>query len=737
MAFKVINDSAGPDGLIPTLLVFRAYPRIVESDVPNPMVMQRAAALKKAIEEVKKLRAKCQVADVLNIHNGPKITVIYDLLLNLPVLVWREGPTGQPGYWSGPYNLLSIENENCIIQLPHGPTNFRSTVVKPYLVDPEITDIQPEDDKSELPLPQTEPEPQPQTEPGPQPQTEPGPQPVKRGRGRPRKYPIEANTANISIYLQDEDNDQLINPNQFTASRQKEIKGLLEKGVFELVNPKDVPQGNRVFNSRFVDEIKNPGTDKAFEKSRLVVQAYNDPEKDLVLTQSPTIQRVSQRLILCITAITQDNGTHLYLRDISQAYVQSTTKLNRDFYIRAPLELSIALGVSEGTILKVVRPLYGIPEAGNHWFKTYHNHHIKELNMNQSTYDPCLLHLNNPTNFGIVGLQTDDTLLLANSTFAASEQEKIEKAKFPTKEREQLTPEHPIKFNGGIIRQQDHIITLTQERQCQNLTLINIKEVVTTTSSRGTIRTALTPKDQYIAQRARGAYIASVCQPEASFDLSYAAQVINPDEKDTKLLNKRIQWQIENSTRGLSFVKLDTETLQLLVFTDSSFANNKDLSSQIGYILVLADSSNKANIVHWSSVKCKRITRSVLASELYAMAHGFDIGAAIKATVELQLNINLPLILCTDSKSIYECLVKLGTTQEKRLMIDVMCLRQSYERREIAEVKWIDGDSNPADAMTKSNPSSALKRLIDTNRIELKTVEWVERTMLATQPIEA
>jgi hypothetical protein len=26
---------------------------------------------------------------------------------------------------------------------------------------------------------------------------------------------------------------------------------------------------------------------------------------------------------------------------------------------------------------------------------------------------------------------------------------------------------------------------------------------------------------------------------------------------------------------------------------------------------------------------------------------------------------------------------------------------QSYERRMITEIKWIDGDSNPADAMTK------------------------------------
>jgi len=39
MAFKAINDSVGPNGLIPTLLVFRAYPRIVESNTPNPIVI--------------------------------------------------------------------------------------------------------------------------------------------------------------------------------------------------------------------------------------------------------------------------------------------------------------------------------------------------------------------------------------------------------------------------------------------------------------------------------------------------------------------------------------------------------------------------------------------------------------------------------------------------------------------------------------------------------------------------
>jgi len=59
IAFKVINNSAGLDGLIPILLVFGAYPQIIESDAPLPTVTQRAIAFKKAIEEVKKIQAEC------------------------------------------------------------------------------------------------------------------------------------------------------------------------------------------------------------------------------------------------------------------------------------------------------------------------------------------------------------------------------------------------------------------------------------------------------------------------------------------------------------------------------------------------------------------------------------------------------------------------------------------------------------------------------------------------------
>jgi hypothetical protein len=56
------------------------------------------------------------------------------------------------------------------------------------------------------------------------------------------------------------------------------------------------------------------------------------------------------------------------------------------------------------------------------------------------------------------------------------------------------------------------------------------------------------------------------------------------------------------------------------------------------------------------------------------MVHGFDIRALIMSIIDKALGIELPLVIYTDSKSLYECLIKLSTIQEKRLIIDVMCL---------------------------------------------------------------
>ena len=163
MAFKAINDTAGPDGIVPTLLVFRAYPRLVEGDAPSLTVSHRATVLKKAMEEVRKLRAKRQVNDALNHRNGPSTSGLKDLPLNSLVLVWRETPGNKAGHWAGPFSLLGMNNEDCIVTLPSRPTVFRSMTVKPYFtekdqenqepVQPGITENQEDEDTITVELP--------------------------------------------------------------------------------------------------------------------------------------------------------------------------------------------------------------------------------------------------------------------------------------------------------------------------------------------------------------------------------------------------------------------------------------------------------------------------------------------------------------------------------------------------------------------------------------------------------
>ena len=55
MAVKAINDLAGPDRIIPTLLVFGAYPRMTKMDALLPSVTKRAEAIRAATKEVRRL----------------------------------------------------------------------------------------------------------------------------------------------------------------------------------------------------------------------------------------------------------------------------------------------------------------------------------------------------------------------------------------------------------------------------------------------------------------------------------------------------------------------------------------------------------------------------------------------------------------------------------------------------------------------------------------------------------
>src|SRR6266702_3600320 len=142
--------------------------------------------------------------------------------------------------------------------------------------------------------------------------------------------------------------------------------------------------------------------------------------------------------------------------------------------------------------------------------------------------------------------------------------------------------------------------------------------------------------------------------------------------------------------RGLLYMPINLPTAKLFVFINKSFTNNKDFSSQLGYEIIIANKSTgendftiHGNLIHWSLTKSKRITRSILVSKIYGMVSGVDIVVAIGTTLKmitdrLKLPV-IPIIVYTDLYSLYKYLVKLSTMKEKRLMIDIIAVRQSYK----------------------------------------------------------
>jgi hypothetical protein len=329
MAVKAVNDTAGPNGIVPTLLVFGAYPRLTEMDPPSPSITKRAEAVRVAMKEVRRLHAERQVKDALAMRNGPDTKLTLGLPLQSGVRIWRE-----KGGWAGPYKLIATDGETCTIDMPRGPTKFRSTVVKPYFTEQQ----------QELP---EEPEPEPEV--AEVVQRRPGrprgsrnkvqaeiQEPRRSGRQRTAKHndqfgttTEEGNTlmafmtrkeqADMELSLRLQEKGVITTPGRpFERSQQQEIDGLIARGVFEFVQyDPDKHSGIRIFNSRLVNEVKGKTTNTPFEKSRLVIQAYNDEGKELILTQSPTIQRASQRIIIAIAPTLAKIGIKLFLRDIT------------------------------------------------------------------------------------------------------------------------------------------------------------------------------------------------------------------------------------------------------------------------------------------------------------------------------------------------------------------------------------------------------------------------------------
>jgi hypothetical protein len=200
-----------------------------------------------------------------------------------------------------------MNSQICTIQILHELTNFWSTVVKLYYTEettpttsqddtlPEITVLIDHSEEGTITI------------------NHPVRQSCRHLKGFKNKQYLTALNSFLSTKEKEDlelllklwQNRIITDPGlSFQVSDKKKIEGLVARRVFVFKQFNTSKHSReQIFKLQIVHEVKSKTTSTLFEKSHLIIQAYNNLDKEIILTQSPTIQRASQRLIIALALI--------------------------------------------------------------------------------------------------------------------------------------------------------------------------------------------------------------------------------------------------------------------------------------------------------------------------------------------------------------------------------------------------------------------------------------------------
>lgn len=134
-----------------------------------------------------------------------------------------------------------------------------------------------------------------------------------------------------------------------------------------------------------------------------------------------------------------------------------------------------------------------------------------------------------------------------------------------------------------------------------------------------------TAEQCFLDQMAFAKYFGVSCQPDICAPVQPIA-LANPKTEERKInaLRMEVNHMKEMKEKDVDFARQDIESVCVVVISDGSFANRVRLENQVAFGVLLVDTYQCADIVHHSSSRCHRITRSVMAAEMLVLVPEFD-----------------------------------------------------------------------------------------------------------------
>ena len=510
----------------------------------------------------------------------------------------------------------------------------------------------------------------------------------------------------------------------------KEWTAWMEKSAVDILSEKESREVVRakpgaIIPTRWVRTNKNDGlAGKPFlAKSRLVVQGFKDKSLGSFRRDAPTASSLAESVCLAVATMYQ---FILLSKDVKNAYF-SGREIGRELYLRQPH--GGLPGLKKEQLLKARKAIYGFSEAARLFWLALREHLLSD-GWEESRLEPALFYLRHQGDLiGILVTHVDDIEAGVHRDWVNKAFEKSSKAlEFATSHQQQFI------FRGReMFQTAEGHIDVSMKNYAKAMKPVKISR-----ERRSQLSSRLTVEEKNLMMSAAGEL--GWITRQLRSDLAYENGCVQRCKGDPCVADLlRVRQAVAAARRATDFRQrywndVNLEDAVLVHMADAGHANGvpegdniKRYQSIGGYYLFLANKEildgrpARANMIGFHSSQTKRVCRSTLAAEASHLSEAVEAGDWLAVLVDEALHGKQNLkdwdkvvearrrVYITDSQSVYDYLHRdsTSTSSDKRMAIEGALLRETV-RRPGADVRWIDGEQNLADILTKPRVDRAL-----------------------------
>ena len=487
----------------------------------------------------------------------------------------------------------------------------------------------------------------------------------------------------------DVENDVFVVESRHCEKKVKEAKRF-ELNQWEKYNVYEKVQDNGQprISVRWVCNEKFSEDGSSRVKARLVARGFEEKVENDFRADSPTASKDVLRIFLSLLST---NSWQCNSIDVKAAFLQGS-HLDRDVYLKPPKEADDSVGM----LWKLNKCVYGLKDASRVWYFTVRSA-LLQLGCIQLQVDPTMFYwYHNNKLCGLFLMHVDDFIWGGTSEFENYVINKI-RSKFEIGKQSNTI----FKYIGLEIHQDKTGITLDQKSYIESVNPIIVPR------ARLSKKNDILNKDESDQLRCLVGQLNWLCtqtRPDICHEvLELSSALKHPVINDILMANKCLR-KVKMEECSIRFPFLgDINKLNLIAFSDASHANLSDgYSSGGGYIIFLVNDQGKCCPLSWGSKKIRRVVHSTLAAETLALVQAVDVSYYLSYILsEIMLGKKIDINCYIDNKSLWENVHSTKCVSEKRLRIDLACLKQMLERQELSTIKWVTSSNQLSDCFTK------------------------------------